>query len=365
MSLDDDGDKNKIVVSQQNLTIESSSKLFYSMVTDYLLNNNDIKIIVDGKEIEGNSNILCACSTVFEKMLVGPMKEKDIQTIQIDRYKYDVICALVFHMHNQDINISHNNIINLMECANYYGYMSLHIICKTKLKSILTVNNAHMYYLESMVYGMDDAKEICEEFICSHIMSDDIIRSMMGHPDHMTHMITRCVTKNKKYTQHNLFCVIIKFIRYVKKCSIVNNDGNGCVNGGDINGCDVSDEGKDDDEVEDADEDDEDDDSCDSDDDNSSADETIHDINKLIDLIDIDKLTLNEVLNIEQSTRYVYFSAEKLRNYYLVKLTDTISIGDKYGQENSPIQSIELTTHTGTKQYKHNIGKSSKLVDFD
>ncbi len=324
MSLD--LDENKLVsLVKQNLTIKHSPILLSASVTAYLLKHSDVKFLVGDKEIDANSMILRSQSEVFEKMLCGEMKEKDVRLIKIDRYSCDVMHALIQHMHNEDINISDTNIVMLTECANYYSCITLRDQCLIQIKSILTTKNAYSYYLESVTHGMDEIKEICEEFICSNITSGVIILSIVDTDD-MVHMITLCKTKYKKYGEYDLFCAIVIFVRHaVNKYRVIQYNNMKTKDSEDI----INDDNITDDDN-------------DADIDYPDVSDSIK-VDKLIELIDINNFGINQIIKIEYSTQNVYLSAEKLREYYKKKIKDNVCVGETFKGSNI-VKSIKITT---------------------
>ncbi len=319
MSLDDGPPTIETMKTIKTITIINSKNIappndFLNLLTTNLLKNLDTKLYIDDKELTANSLMLRSQSTVFEKMLCGEMKEEDIKSIQLDGHKYHIVKSLIDHMHNQDIETTYDTIIELTECANYYAYDQLLTDCKTTLKSILTKENAYKYYLESMTYHMDELMQICEEYICTNITSNEMISSMVDVDDgnDLIYMITSCKTQYTIHSEYALFNTIVKFI-----------------------------------------------------DENKAYDK--HKSNKLIELIDINKLTLEEVLTIENSDKSIYLSAEKLREFYKCKLKKCTSVSNIYKGTKSNIFSIKLAfehVNGGWNSYSHNLSHDSQIVDY-
>ena len=129
---------------------------------------NDVSIKAGDESIPGHKLVLSCFSSVFEKMFKVEMREKYEREVKIDGFDGKAIRSLIDYIYNGSIDISNENVVKLLQGADYLQ--------------------------------LQEVKEFCFEFLVSIIASDNCIELLklakLYGDDKLTHQVYRYVSDN-------------------------------------------------------------------------------------------------------------------------------------------------------------------------
>ena len=129
---------------------------------------NDVTIKAGDESIRGHRLVLSCFSSVFEKMFKVEMREKYERDVKIDGFDGKAIKSLIDYIYNGSIDISNENVVKLLQGADYLQ--------------------------------LQEVKEFCFEFLASIIASDNCIALLkigqLYEDDKFTHQVYRYVSDN-------------------------------------------------------------------------------------------------------------------------------------------------------------------------
>ncbi len=279
-------------------------------------NNKTFKLIVDKKEILVNPIILASNSIIFKSMfdafskkmkvhvdaytkemyitidkltphiitfMVDPMnddqiKENQFMHIVVDVFSPDIITLMIDHMHGDQINVKEKQLMLLAQCCKFYGYTPLYSLCKKSIMKIITLKNIYNYYMESSKLNLQSIYEYSLKSLIENLKSSEVYKQIPSIND-MIDIINMIKVRKTSYTEYDLFCIIVSYLDYVdaklttaKKRKF----------------------------------------------------EIPDDIKNIVNMIDLDKCTLDELVNIDNSKYQDVIPSDKMRNAYKKMLTNNV-----------------------------------------
>ena len=152
----------------------------------------DVTIAVANVNIPANRLILSCCSKVFEKMFTSQMMERyePVVNISADVNAHSVE-TLVDYVYTGTITINDENVLNLLEAADYLQLDDVKRFCIEFLESIVTTDTCFSILVAANLYGIESLQKSVYDTISSKF--DDIMKT-----DHFTAFtkddLTKCIS---------------------------------------------------------------------------------------------------------------------------------------------------------------------------
>ena len=102
---------------------------------------NDVTIKAGDESIPGHRLVLSCFSSVFEKMFKVEMREKYEHDVEIDGFDGKAIRSLIDYIYNGSIDISNENVVKLLQGADYLQLQEVKEFCFEFLASIIASDN--------------------------------------------------------------------------------------------------------------------------------------------------------------------------------------------------------------------------------
>lgn len=154
---------------------------------------SDVTILVEGESIKAHSNILCARSDVFDRLLSGGLRESVTKEIIIDDCDALTIKALMRYLYTDDFgcieamiegtrsdqasssadrNDSRSSRItslqSLLAASHKYGVTRLQNWCEAKVCECITVDEVCSILCQAHLYAASQLADMCLDFIRQH-----------------------------------------------------------------------------------------------------------------------------------------------------------------------------------------------------
>ncbi|CAL1297374.1 unnamed protein product [Larinioides sclopetarius] len=135
-------------------------------VKEYL---TDVKLKTKTKSFPAHKMVLCARSTVFNRMLAIDMKEKNTDCIKVDDLGDDVVQQLLLFLYSDTVqNLEWEMATRLYYAADKYAVGRLKAICSSLLVEHISPSNAGELLLLEDTHSDGDLKRVVEDVILEH-----------------------------------------------------------------------------------------------------------------------------------------------------------------------------------------------------
>lgn len=141
--------------------------------------------MVSGRPIHGHRCILSARCELFEKMLNGPMKEKELESIDLVGVEYDVFLMLMEYFYTESVKVfkevpvNRKALLDLLKLADQYLVNNLKLECEMILGNCLDVETACKVLEVADTCRSIVLRKKCIEFIATNfgsiILQEDFI----------------------------------------------------------------------------------------------------------------------------------------------------------------------------------------------
>ncbi|XP_066277428.1 kelch-like protein 24 [Branchiostoma lanceolatum] len=101
----------------------------------------DVVLCVSGKEIPGHRNVLAACSGYFRAMFCNGHLESKEHKVVIHEASTDIVQLLVDYAYTSKVTITEDNVVELMEGANFFQVPPVSHACTKFLSDSLSIKN--------------------------------------------------------------------------------------------------------------------------------------------------------------------------------------------------------------------------------
>lgn len=130
----------------------------------------DVTFVVEGTKIPSHKNILSARSPYFNSMFGGAFNEAKQTEIELNvpLSAFRAILKYIYTGRLSLITFGCDEIVDLYDLANQYGFDTLKKIVLDYLKSNLTLENCVTILNAAPLYSMDDLQESCLRFMDSY-----------------------------------------------------------------------------------------------------------------------------------------------------------------------------------------------------
>ncbi|XP_065676838.1 kelch-like protein 12 isoform X1 [Hydra vulgaris] len=125
----------------------------------------DVILRLDGHEFSAHKIILASCSDYFYAMFNGNMKESKEKIIEINSVSLDVMKLVLNFIYTGSIQLSNDNVEDVLQAANLMLIKSLKDVCCRFLETLLTVNNCLGMQKFSESYACENLFSITTNFI--------------------------------------------------------------------------------------------------------------------------------------------------------------------------------------------------------
>ena len=166
---------------------ETKHRKNYPQIVEYANENRkrgsfvDVTILVGNVSIPANRLILSCCSEVFEKMFKSRMKERYNKTVKITAdVDVNSVKMIIEFIYTGSITITNDNVMQLLEAANYLQMDEIKNFCSEFLGSILTPDTCITILEAANLYEIDSLQKCVYQLISSKfaefIRTDDFVQ---------------------------------------------------------------------------------------------------------------------------------------------------------------------------------------------
>ncbi|PNT61888.1 hypothetical protein BRADI_5g22356v3 [Brachypodium distachyon] len=154
----------------------------------------DVTFSVGGQMFNAHRCLLAARSPVFKAELFGPMKEKELQCIQIDDIEPAIFEALLHFVYTDSMPDDERSkedmtskLQHLLVVADRYGLDKLRVLCESKLCENMEVETVATTLVLAEQHHCKDLQEACLEFMAPL----NVLRAVMA-TDRFKHLLASC-----------------------------------------------------------------------------------------------------------------------------------------------------------------------------
>ncbi|KAK0066591.1 RCC1 and BTB domain-containing protein 1 [Biomphalaria pfeifferi] len=130
---------------------------------------SDIKFVVDGKDIHVHKTILKMRCEHFRSMFQSCWDEGSKESIEITQYSYPVYKAFLKYLYTDDVDLSPDEAIGLLDLSNSYCEELLKMKCESLIRQSISVDNVAMLYAAAIKFGAQTLEDFCFRFSLNHM----------------------------------------------------------------------------------------------------------------------------------------------------------------------------------------------------
>uniref|UniRef100_A0A1I8HSR5 BTB domain-containing protein n=1 Tax=Macrostomum lignano TaxID=282301 RepID=A0A1I8HSR5_9PLAT len=131
---------------------------------------SDVTFQVDGKLIHAHKSILRIRCDHFRTMFNENWNQtQSAGVIAIRDFSYPVYWAFLEFLYTDNVNLSPEEAISLLDLANCYCEAPLKAHCERLIKNSITIDNAMMLYLAAVKFSASELQKFCFEFAIHHL----------------------------------------------------------------------------------------------------------------------------------------------------------------------------------------------------
>ena len=135
-----------------------------------LVNNetfSDVTFVVEGRQVFAHKLLLMRCS-YFEALFLGPMREAQMKTINIDEVRYDTFLSILEYLYTDQLVFSFCNAMDIFEAADRFCIYRLKSMCEKRMLECITVDNAAGILHAADVHSAVALRQKAKKYILSH-----------------------------------------------------------------------------------------------------------------------------------------------------------------------------------------------------
>lgn len=130
---------------------------------------SDVKFCVEGKIIYAHKAILKIRCDHFRSMFQSPWDEDEKDTVDVATHSYNVYKAFLEYLYTDQVDLSPEDAIGLLDLSNYYCESQLKRHCERIIRHGIMVENVAMLYAAAIKYDGKDLEEYCFRFAMNHL----------------------------------------------------------------------------------------------------------------------------------------------------------------------------------------------------
>lgn len=130
---------------------------------------SDVTFVVGGKSIHVHKSFLKIRCQYFRAMFQNHWPEDGKSEIEITTYSYAVYYAFLRYVYTDQVELSPEDAIGLLDLANAYCESQLKRLSEKIIKHGITVQNALMLLAAALKYEASDLEEFCFKFCVNHM----------------------------------------------------------------------------------------------------------------------------------------------------------------------------------------------------
>eukprot|EP00638_Chattonella_subsalsa_P015437 CAMPEP_0117818270 /NCGR_PEP_ID=MMETSP0949-20121206/1148_1 /TAXON_ID=44440 /ORGANISM="Chattonella subsalsa, Strain CCMP2191" /LENGTH=452 /DNA_ID=CAMNT_0005656753 /DNA_START=128 /DNA_END=1486 /DNA_ORIENTATION=+ len=127
---------------------------------------SDVTFIVEGRPVY--AKILCMRCTYFKAMFMGEMKESREREITLQDVRYPIFLALLEYLYTDEVNVSLDIAMELLQAADQFGVERLKKMCESKMLASISIENAASIFHAADLHNAKSLREKCLNFILSN-----------------------------------------------------------------------------------------------------------------------------------------------------------------------------------------------------
>ena len=132
-------------------------------------NTSDLVIKVHGKPIHVHKAVLKIRCHYFRTMFQEHWVENSQSIIEHEQFSYDVYKTFLKYLYTNEVELSQENALELLDLANAYSENQLKRHCIQMINKKITVKNVAYLYSISIQYNAKELEEYCFKFALNHM----------------------------------------------------------------------------------------------------------------------------------------------------------------------------------------------------
>ena len=174
---------------------------------------NDVCIKTGTVSFSAHRLVLGCYSQFFEKLFESPMKEQYEKTVELNELDGDAVRLLVDYMYKGSINISHENVYNLLAAANFFQMNEICQYCFEYLKDAISIENWPAILSALQLYTNDMLTVQLNQFFSENIEvianTENFLQLSTKDLIYIIENLNKAVTK-----ESSIYEAILKWLRY-------------------------------------------------------------------------------------------------------------------------------------------------------
>ncbi|XP_048835229.1 RCC1 and BTB domain-containing protein 1-like isoform X2 [Brienomyrus brachyistius] len=130
---------------------------------------SDLKFRVEGKYIHVHKAFLKIRCKYFRSMFQSHWSEDTKEEIELDQYSYPVYHAFLGFLYTDNVDLSPEHAIGLLDLATSYCENRLKRLCQNIIKGGITAENAFILLSAAAKYEAQDLEEFCFKYCVNHL----------------------------------------------------------------------------------------------------------------------------------------------------------------------------------------------------
>lgn len=125
---------------------------------------SDLTIKVEDHEIYVHRTVLAIRSEYFRQYFAKDCGDANIVELSIDQFKYSTYFTFLYYLYTGLVNVSTDEVIDLMELANFYSEVGLLGRCAKLLKQQVNTENVVLICIIAAKYKLTELQEFCVKY---------------------------------------------------------------------------------------------------------------------------------------------------------------------------------------------------------
>eukprot|EP00095_Tigriopus_kingsejongensis_P000582 maker-scaffold372_size192401-snap-gene-0.50 protein:Tk00582 transcript:maker-scaffold372_size192401-snap-gene-0.50-mRNA-1 annotation:"rcc1 and btb domain-containing protein 1" len=132
-------------------------------------NTSDVKFVVDNRDIHVHKALLKIRCEHFRSMFQNHWKEGKDAVIEIDQFPYPVYRAFLEYLYTDEVNLSTEDAVELLDLANAYCEVQLKRRCELLIQKGINIENVCMLYSTALRFNAEELESFCFRFSLNHM----------------------------------------------------------------------------------------------------------------------------------------------------------------------------------------------------
>ncbi|XP_063224238.1 RCC1 and BTB domain-containing protein 1-like isoform X3 [Bacillus rossius redtenbacheri] len=131
--------------------------------------SSDLTIVVHGRPIYVHKLVLKVRCQYFRNMFQASWEENNKNVLEIDQYSYDVYRAFLLYLYTDEVCLTPEKALELLDLANAYCETHLKKTCEEIIKHGISIDNVAMLYATAITYQAKELEEFCFRYSLNHM----------------------------------------------------------------------------------------------------------------------------------------------------------------------------------------------------